>query len=119
MSLDFSDKRDLVCVVSAFLLLVVGILTYLGIEVPFFVQIAGVLFIIGGLFGLFDAFSVDGIMKLAYIVLFLVLVAIGVSAFYAIPVVGSVFSLAFAGITQLVVNAIVIIALFAVAFQSF
>jgi len=113
------DKRDMVCTVAALLLLVVGVLAFLGITVPFLVQIVAVLFILGGLFCLFDAFSVDGILKLAYIVLFIVLITMGVSVFVTIPVVGAVFSLAFVGVTQLIVNVIVILALLAVAFQSF
>ncbi len=113
------DKRDMVCTIAAVLLIIVGVLSYLGITVPYLVPVVAVLFIVGGLFGIFDAFSVDGTARLIYIALFLVLVVMGLSQFMAIPVIGDVLGLAFVGTTHLVVNAIVAIALLAAAFQSF
>lgn len=119
MGFDMYDWRDKIAIFTAALLIILGVLSYFGIIVPQLALIVAALFILGGVIGFLDAFEIYSMgMKSIYMILFVLVIALGVNAFVAIPYVSGLFSILPVNITHYVVNGIVAIALIAVAFQS-
>jgi len=118
--MSFEGSRDWICGISALLLVVFAVVSYIGLDIPAYVLLViSAVFIIGGLFGLFDAFSVDNVpMKIGYMLLFIIVVIMGINGFFTIPVISEVLTFLPIDITHFIINAVVSILLIIVAFQS-
>ena len=119
--MEFEGPRDWICAIAAVILIIMGALTFFGISIPFLTYIVAAAFIIGALAGIADAFTVFSdiaVMGIIYMLLFLIILIMGISAFFAIPIISGVIALVPLGLTHYVVNVIVAVLLLAVAFQS-
>ena len=117
--MDFYGPRDWICTIAAVLLIIMGVLAFFNISIPFLAYIVAAVFIIGALTGIADLVDLDPVfMRFIYGMLFLIIIIMGVNVFYAIPYVSSVIALIPLGVTHYIINLIVAILLLAVAFQS-
>jgi len=120
MSFD-GGPRDWVCLISAILLIAMGVIAFFEIDIPFVAWIVAVVVIIGSLFGMFDTWNIFGDNKFfgtLYYILFILLILFGVNVFYAIPFISTALALSPVAITHYIVNAVIALFLIIVAFQS-
>ena len=112
--------RDYVCWATGLAMIAIAVLSYLDMaNFGFLEYVIGGLFIVGGVFGFLDAWSIGyGWQAIMYMIPFLFVIAMGIEPFNPIPYVSFVFEMIPEFFMNVVINGIVGLGLIIVAMTS-
>jgi len=118
--MEFDGFRDWMVTIAAIILLIVAALAYFNVGLPsWIVYVVGAAFVLGGLFGIFNSFSIDnGFFITMFLIASLALLIMGVNVFYAIPYLSGFLAVLPVNLTSYIVNVVIAVLLFIIAFAS-